>query len=156
MSRPLTTQSDDDRAIRAVVARCEAAWNASDSVAWAACMAEDVNFTSVLGDRYQGREIVERGHRHIFDTIYKDSRMTFTVEGVRFIRPDVALAFVHQQLISRLPPSAVASTARQMKISDAMHETQARATLMLAKNGGQWHVVAFHNTTVASTVPNRA
>ena len=86
------TQADDERAIRAVIAKLEAAWNASDSGAFTAPMVETVDFISVLGDRYNGREIVERGHRHIFDTIYKDSRVAYTIEtypgGHGFAVPD--------------------------------------------------------------------
>ena len=84
----MTTQADDERAIRAVIARCEAAWNAERQQRF--CRRRwptNVDFISVLGDRYNGREIVERGHRHIFDTIYKDSRVAYTIETLRFVRP---------------------------------------------------------------------
>lgn len=142
------TPPDDDREIRNIIARWEAAWNASDSLAFANLMSEDADFISVLGDRYHGREIVERGHRHIFDTIYKDSRVSYTIEEMRKLRPDVVLVFLHQRMISRLAPEVVASTARQRKMSDEMHESQMRATVTLAKDQGQWHIVAVHNTSV--------
>ncbi len=141
--------SADERAIRDIVARAEGAWNASDSAGFTAAMADDVDFINVLGERYQGRTTVERGHRHIFDTIYKDSRVRYTVDALRFIRPDMALAFIHATLISRLPPNAIASAMRQTKIADEMHESQARPTMVLTKDDGRWHVVVFHNTSVA-------
>jgi uncharacterized protein (TIGR02246 family) len=91
-SRPLTKPAypEDERALRALVAQCETAWNASDSGAFANTMAENVAFVGLLGERYEGREIVALGHRHIFDTIYKDSRVRYTIELVRFLKPDVA------------------------------------------------------------------
>lgn len=143
-------QPEDDRALRALVARCEAAWNAGDAHAWAANMAEDVYLTSVLGDRYHGRDLLESGHRYVFDTIYKGSAITFTIEAIRFVRPDVALVHLHQRLMSRLPPGAAASTARQRLMSEEMHETQARASLLVVKDGGSWQVLSFQNTGIAS------
>lgn len=143
-------QPEDDRALRALVARCEAAWNAGDARAWAANMAEDVYLTSVLGDRYHGRDLLESGHRYVFDTIYKGSAITFTIEAIRFVRPDVALVHLHQRLMSRLPPGAAASTARQRLMSEEMHETQARASLLVVKDGGSWQVLSFQNTGIAS------
>lgn len=143
-------QPEDDRALRALVARCEAAWNAGDAHAWAANMAEDVYLTSVLGDRYHGRDLLESGHRYVFDTIYKDSKIALTVEAIRFVRPDVALVHLHQRLMSRLPPGAAASTARQRLMSEEMHETQARASLLVVKDGGSWQVLSFQNTGIAS------
>lgn len=143
-------QPEDDRALRALVARCEAAWNAGDARAWAANMAEDVYLTSVLGDRYHGRDLLESGHRYVFDTIYKGSAIALTVEAIRFVRPDVALVHLHQRLMSRLPPGAAASTARQRLMSEEMHETQARASLLVVKDGGSWQVLSFQNTGIAS------
>lgn len=143
------TQADDERAIRAVIAKLETAWNASDSGAFTAPMAENVDFISVLGDRYNGREIVERGHRHIFDTIYKDSRVAYTIETLRFVRADIAIVLMHQKITSHLPPGAITSTARQMQVSEKMHENQARATVVLARDARGWQIVSVHNTSIA-------
>ena len=143
-------QADDERALRALVARCEAAWNAGDARAWAQNMAEDVYLTSVLGDRYHGRDLLESGHRYVFDTIYKGSKIALTVEAIRFVRPDVALVHLHQRLMSRLPPGAATSVARQRLMTDDMHETEARASLLVVKDGGAWQVLSFQNTGIAS------
>ncbi len=143
--------STDESAIRGIVAASENAWNAGDAAAFTSAMADDIDFINVLGDRHQGRETVERGHRHIFATIYKDSRVRYTLDEIRFVRPDVALAFIHARLISRLPRVAITSAAREAQISDEMHESQARPTMILAKNNGSWRIVAFQNTSVAAT-----
>ncbi len=57
-----------------------AAWNSYDSVAWAVLFAKDAEFIHILGGYFQGREAIERGHRTIFDTIYKGSQNKFKVE----------------------------------------------------------------------------
>jgi uncharacterized protein (TIGR02246 family) len=145
-----TTIPEDDRPIRALVAQCEAAWNASDSQAYADMMSEDVVFVGTLGERYQGREIVERGHRHIFDTIYKASRVRYTVEHVRFLKPDVAVAVVLADMHSHLTADVVASTARQRQMSADMHDSQMRTTMTCAKLDGHWRIVMIQNTNVAA------
>ena len=148
--------STDESAIRGIVAACESAWNAGDAAAFTSAMADDIDFINVLGERRQGRETVERGHRHIFATIYKDSRVRYTLDEIRFVRPDVTLAFIHAHLISRLPPNAIAATAREAQIADEMHESQARPTMILAKSNGHWRIVAFQNTSVAPALTARA
>jgi uncharacterized protein (TIGR02246 family) len=142
----------DEHGVRAAVARAEKAWNAADHVAFAACMAEDVDVVGLLGERYHGRDVVELGHKHIFETIYKDSRVTYTIEQLRFLRADVAVVILHQTMRSYLPPHVVISTARQRQMSDEMHDSEARATLTLVKQSRSWAISAFHNTAVASTV----
>jgi uncharacterized protein (TIGR02246 family) len=148
--------STDERAIRDIIARAEAAWNAGDSAGFTAAMADDVDFINVLGEHHQGRETVERGHRHIFDTIYKGSRVRYAIEQVRFVRPDVVLAFIHARLISRLPANAVASAMRQTQMADEMHESEARPTMILAKDAGRWRIAAFQNTSVSFAPTARA
>lgn len=142
----------DEHGVRAAVARAEKAWNAADATAYASCMADDVDVVGLLGERYHGRDVVELGHRHIFETIYKDSRVVYTIEQLRFLRPDVAVVILHQKMRSYLPPHVVISTARQRQMSDEMHDSEARATLTLVKQGRSWVIAAFHNTAVASTV----
>ena len=151
----MTTPTEDERALRALIAATEAAWNASDSVGFAATMTEDVDFVSMLGERYHGQEIVERGHRHILDTIYKASRVRYTIEVLRFLKPDVALVMMLQHMRSHLQPEVVASTARQRQMSPDMHDSEARATLVCVKRNGAWKIAAIHNTNVAGVAAVR-
>ncbi len=150
-----TTNPDDERAIRDVIAHCEAAWNAGDGADFAACMHHDVDFVGLLGERYQGKEIVESGHQHVLSTIYKGSKACYSVERIRFLKPDVAIAVIHQKITSHLPPAAIASTARQRQLSDDLHDSEQRATLTLFKQTGRWKIVAFHNTSVAAAAIGR-
>ena len=125
----------DETLLRELATRLEAAWNASDSVAWAAQFADDADFIHVLGGHFSGRADVERGHRHIFDTIYKGSRNRFTVEKVRFVRPDVAIVFLRGNLTWYL--------------NGAEQHIEARPTLIAEKlSDGQWQIVTFQNTLI--------
>jgi uncharacterized protein (TIGR02246 family) len=127
--------ANEERPLYEIVEKLEAAWNSYDSVAWASLFADDADFIHVLGGHFHGHTEIERGHRHIFDTIYKGSRNSFEVEGVRFVRPDVAIVFIHGNLLWYL--------------NGAEQHIEARPTLVAEKTSdGHWRIVAFQNTLV--------
>ena len=126
---------EDEAAIRAIVAGLEASWNAADGAGYGTAFAEDAEFVNVYGHHFHGRAAIAAGHQQIFDTVYRGSRNTGTVEGVRTIAPGVALARVAYHL--RIPRDG------------AEHEARARATLVLTNGGAAWRIVAFHNTSIA-------
>ena len=132
--------TNHERPLYEIVEKLETAWNNSDSVSWAALFAEDADFIHILGGHFHGRTDIERGHRTIFDTIYKGSRNSFKVEKVRFVRPDVALVFIVANLTWYL--------------NGAEQHIQARPTLVAQRNdAGQWEIVAFQNTLITPGGP---
>ena len=74
--------------------------------------------------------------------------MQYGVERLRFVRPDVAIAFVHARLSSWLAVG-VDDPRREAHVGARMTENQARPTMILAKSGDRWQIVAFQNTRVA-------
>lgn len=131
---PPNNRAEDEAAIRAIVTRLQDAWNASDSKAWAAAFAEDADYVIVNGMRIKGRGVIESGHRGIFDTIYKGSRISASSQSVRFIRDDVAIAHVEWHL----------------KFNDGgtPRESKAMNSIIVTKEKGQWSITAFHNTPI--------
>jgi uncharacterized protein (TIGR02246 family) len=128
---------NERRPLNEIVEKLEAAWNNSDSVAWTALFADDADFIHVLGGHFHGRTEIECGHRTIFDTIYKGSLNRFKVEGVRFVRPEVAIVFIFANLTWYL--------------QGAEQHIQARPTLVAEKNqDGAWRIVMFQNTLVTT------
>jgi len=118
-----------------IVEKLGNAWNAGDSVAWTTQFADDADFIHILGGHFNGHTAIERGHRAIFDTIYKGSRNKLTVQKVRFVRPDVAIVFVFAELT--------------FYMEGQEQHIQARPTLTAAKQSdGTWKVVSFQNTLV--------
>jgi len=140
----------EEQSISELVKQMETSWNSGDSKSFSAVFAEDADFVDILGRYHHGRTTIEAGHRQIFDTIYRGSRNHYTVERVRFVGADVAVAFVRARLLSRLGV-AVDRANRDLLAegSQAMSEAQARPTLVLAKHRGEWKVVAFQNTKIA-------
>ena len=140
--------TQDERSIRRIVEQLETAWNAGDSTAFAAPFAEDADFVDILGEHHRGRSVIEAGHRHILSTFYQGSQNHYTVESIRFVRPDVAIVFIRARLLSRLGV-AVDDARHESHQSQTMREDQARPTLTVAKEGETWQIVAFQNTRIA-------
>ena len=83
----------------------------------------------------EGRPAIDSSHRHIFDTIYKGSHNEFSLRRVRFIRPDVAIAFGQAHL--------------RFYEGGETREIRSRPTMIMAKEQGEWRIVALQNTRIA-------
>ena len=125
----------DEQTIRELVAQMEAAWNAGDSVGFASHFTDDASFIHIYGGQLDGRPAIEAAHRQIFDTIYQGSLNKYSVEGIRFIRPDVAIVLVRAHL--------------KFQTNGEAREIHARPTLVASKENGRWRVAAFQNTQVS-------
>jgi uncharacterized protein (TIGR02246 family) len=126
--------TSEERALHGIVYHLEAAWNAADATAFAAPFTEDAEFIHILGGYYTGRAAIEAGHRMIFGTIYKGSTVRYSVEKIRFLRPDVALVFLRQFL--------------QFQEGGAATELEARPTIVAKKVDGSWRIAAMQNTRI--------
>lgn len=138
-----TRQEQDVAAIHEIIKGVQDGWNAGDGHAFAASFAEDADYIPVHGMHVKGQAAIGEGHQHIFDTIYKGSTNVFTVEDVRFIRPDVAVAHVHHHLKLQQPV--------KWPSGETVRGAQARSTWVLSKDEGKWSVAAFHNAHIAGT-----
>jgi len=126
--------ANEEHALHVIVEQLETAWNNSDSVGFAVPFAEDADFVHILGGHFTGRASIEAGHRTIFDTIYKGSAIKFTIEKVRFAASEVAIVFIFSTL-----------TIRQPKMPPQLN---ARPTMVLQRQDGDWKIVTFQNTLV--------
>ena len=124
----------DEQSIQEIVQQLEAAWNASDSKAWAAHFAEDASFIHIFGGQLDGRAAIEGSHRVIFDTIYKGSRNQITIRGMRLLKEDVAVIWAAARL--------------QTAPGNPMGELESRPTMVMVKDEGKWQIVAFQNTRI--------
>ena len=129
------TRAEDEAAIRAIIIRVQDGWNAGDGKAFAAPFAEDADYVVVNGMRIKGREVIAAGHTQIFETIYKGSHNTASIQGVRFIRDDVAIAHIEWRL--------------KFRQGDTPREARAMCSMVMTKQNGQWSITAFHNTPIA-------
>jgi uncharacterized protein (TIGR02246 family) len=140
----------DERNLLAIVKACETAWNAGDAASFCQTMADDIDFINVVGQYYKGREDVERRHRHIFDTVYKGSRVSFAVESLRFLGTEAALVFIKARLIAKVAVGDVAAVDTAARINDENQESHTRPTMIFAKIDGRWRMVAWQNTNIGN------
>lgn len=128
------SQSADEIAMRENVKQLETGWNTKSGALFAKPFAEDADYVVINGMYVKGRAAIEAGHQRIFDTIYKDTRITMTVKQVRFLRADVAVVHV--------------SGHRDGPTAELKHD--AMLTLVMTKEKQGWVIAAFQNTVVAS------
>lgn len=122
--------SQDETAIREIVKKMEAGWNAKDASREIPLYIEDVDYINSYGAFIKGREEIAEGHRRIYSTIYKDTTLTLTIEKIRFLRPDVAVVHVFNRL---------------KKIDKT---SQGLMTLVIAKEGSEWKIAAQQITSI--------
>lgn len=128
---------NNEAALRGIVKQMETGWNTKSGALFAKAFAEDADYVIINGQYIKGRAVIESTHQQIFDTIFKDTTITLTVQQIRFLRPDVAVVHVKGQRTSPI----------KELVQDAM------LTLFLTKEKQGWTIAAFQNTAV--TPPGR-
>jgi uncharacterized protein (TIGR02246 family) len=124
---------DDARQVaEPVLQRLEQAWNAADGAAFAAPFTDDADFVDIRGDHHRTRDAIGHGHQQIMETIYRGSRVRYTLEQARRLADGVILA--HSSAVLDVPGGPMAGTHRAI------------ASWVLVPAGGEWRIAAFHNT----------
>ena len=136
-----TPPAGDEAAISEHVKQMEMGWNKKSGALFAKPFAEDADYVIINGTRIKGRPAIEKGHQQIFDTIYKTTTLSLTVEQVRFLRPDVAVAHVRAHM--KTPQG------------EGPHEHDAMITLVMTKDHQGWKIAAFQNTQIVSPQEQR-
>jgi uncharacterized protein (TIGR02246 family) len=102
----------------------------------------DARFVSVRGDMMNGQAAIEKGLSAILTTRAKNAAQRTMDVTVRFVRPDVALANVTNELSGLVAPDGRALPSHQ--------ELSLR---VVVKDAGVWQLAAFHNTMVVPFSP---
>ena len=134
-----SSNKSDEEAIKKIIAGTTEAFNKHDAKAFTRFYTVDAELITVRGERMRGAAEIEKGLAAIFATRAKSVTLKTLDMTVRFIRPDVAVAHVTNELSGLvsaegepLPPH------RELSIR------------VLVKDQGKWLVTAFHNTIVRS------
>jgi uncharacterized protein (TIGR02246 family) len=125
----------DEEAIRGIIAATTDAFSKHDARAWAQYCTEDAQLVTVRGESMKGRAQIEKGLATIFETRGRNVRLKTMDVSVRFIRPDVALVHVTNELGGLLSPEGRTQPSHQ--------ELSIR---VFVKDQGAWRITAFHNT----------
>jgi uncharacterized protein (TIGR02246 family) len=124
----LLAQDADERAVRAVVQQYVDARERRDATAIASVLTEDADQFTTAGEWRRGREAVVRGG--LASSQRNPGTRAISVEVVRFVSPDVAIADGGYQI-----RSASASAPRTMW-----------TTLVLRRGSDGWRIAAIRNT----------
>ena len=131
-------RAGDESDIRTLLDAMCAAWNRGDAKAFSARYREDGTFTNVFGAVHFGRDEFERRHAEVFAGFLKGTRIAMTIEKLRLVRPDVAVADVDMTYSDsqNLPRGVV-------PMPDGL--VHSSLLMVLVKHGGEWWVSAYHN-----------
>ena len=129
-------QADLD-AIRHLIAETTAAFSSHDAKAFARHYTPDAWLVTVRGESMAGTGEIESGLSSIFESRAQSAKLETLDISIRFVRPDIALAHVLNELSGLKSPSGdVLPAHRELSIR------------VLVKDDGVWRVTAFHNTIV--------
>ena len=128
-------QANEETLIREQNAAVEAAWNKHDAAAMDQSFVEDCDFVNIFGEWISGHDNLVKIHTALFAGPFRESYRRFTVEKIRFIRPDVAIVHVRTR-----------NTDRDGKLLEGDQGTI--ALLVMLKERGKWWVVTGQNTEV--------
>jgi uncharacterized protein (TIGR02246 family) len=134
-------RSQDEAAIRAIVATLSDAWTKGDAKLWGDQFAEDADFTAWTGGYVKGREAVTRGHEEVFHVFYPGTKQRLNVRSIRFLRNDVAVVHVEASVVKKeeeFPPTP-----------------QSVPVAVLTKEKGRWQIAVFQNTMIQSRQASR-
>ena len=125
----------DEEAIRGIMAATTEAFSRHDATAWARYCTPDAQLVTVRGESMNGVAAIEKGLTTVFETRGRNVRLKTLDVKVRFIRPDVALAHVTNELSGLLSPDG-----------QTLPSHQELSIRVLVKDQGTWRITAFHNT----------
>lgn len=128
---------DDEEAIRRVIVEMTEGFNKHDARASTQMYTSDADLITVRGERYHGTTEFEKGLASIFTTRAREATHRTINVSVRFIRSDVALAHVTNELSGLIAPDGQRPPPHQ--------ELSLR---VFVKESGAWRVAAFHNTLI--------
>ena len=128
-------ERSEAEAVNAVISATTKAFNRHDARAWAQLSTPDARLVTVRGESMRGSAEIENGLQSIFKARARNATLRTLDVTVKFIRPDVALAHVTNEMSGVVAPDGT-----------AMPPHQELSIRVLVKDGGVWRIAAFHNT----------
>ncbi len=149
-AQPVRTQTKANdaarKAVEAIAATFQAAWNRHDMDGLAALVAEDVDYVTVVGARdwEKGRKEFKERHAEVHQTMFRESVLTIKETHVKFLRPDIALAHVLWETRGDAVPDRKPGAPRAGIF-----------TWVVEKRRGKWLIIASQNTENRTPIESR-
>ena len=128
---------DDEDAIRKIVVVMTDAFNHHDAKAATQMYAADARFVTVRGEVMDGQAAIEQGLASILGTRAKNASQQTLNVAVKFIRPDIALVQVTNELSGLVAPDG-----------QALPSHRELSLRVFTKDSNVWRVTAFLNPLV--------
>ncbi|ACQ80096.1 conserved hypothetical protein [Beutenbergia cavernae DSM 12333] len=122
-------RTHDETAVRDVLDRAAAAWDAGDAEAYSALFTPDAPYVTFMGTTYLGGAEIARGHAPLFTSFLKGTRMYSDVVALTFPAADVAVVLTHGDVAKSRP-------RRLPKVQ----------TYTLVRTPDGWRIASFQNT----------
>ena len=129
-----TTTADPTTIATTILQQLERAWNDADGAAFGAPFADESDFVDIRGGHHRGKAEIAHGHQAIFDSIYAGSTVRFRLNVARPVAGGIL---------------AVATSTLDAPSGPLQGIHTARFTMVIAEQGDDWAITAFHNTLVA-------
>ena len=127
----------DEEAIKAVIDSTTDAFNNHDSRAWLRLATADAELITARGEVMHGAAEIEKGLTALFQGRNKNASVRTLGIRLRFIRTDVALAQVTNEIGGVVDASG-----------ETLPASRELSFRVLVKDQGVWRMTAFHNTVV--------
>jgi uncharacterized protein (TIGR02246 family) len=135
LAQPPADRAADEAAVRAVIQAFIDTREANDAAGLAALLTEDVDQRQTSGNVRSGRDAVVSGS--LATTQSTGGRRTITVDSLRFVGPDVALADGRYDSLGRAD-----GTDQRMLTS-----------MVLKREAGRWKIAAIRNMLPTAPAP---
>lgn len=127
----------DEKAIRDVEARWEAAWNRHDVVAMASTYAPDSDAINLAGEWFKSRDEFEKSLEELHSGKTKGSVWQTGETHIRLVTPEVAIVHVYVNSHGDRNPDGSPMAPRRVIL-----------TRVEVKRGGKWLIVASQATNI--------
>ncbi len=136
----------DETAIRKLIQDEVAAWNRGDATAYSRQFATDGRFTNIRGQFFTGYDAFLNQHEVVFQGIFKNSTLQQDIVSLEFVGPDVVVVETLNS-VSGMPATSPGTAA------DSKGRLRTRLLQVVARQDGEWKIVAYHNVDVKPGVP---
>jgi uncharacterized protein (TIGR02246 family) len=128
-------ESDDESAVRNVLAEYIVSWNRHDMAAVGRLFTENCDYVNVAGVRWKGMQEIVQRQAELFHNRLKTAVRTLTGADVRFSTPDIALVHATWDVTGWSRPTG-----------EAVSVLKEITTMTMVKTDGKWLITAFQDT----------
>lgn len=135
----------DTTALRNIIKNEIETWNRGDAVGYSRDFSAAGTFTNIRGQFFTGYPGYLKQHEVIFQGIFKNSTLKQDVVSLKFVRSDVAI----------IETVTTVNGAKQSPVGVTRDKGRIRTRLLqvVAKEGGVWKIVTYHNVDVKPGIP---